>query len=354
MTLTESLSSDARRQTALLLAVWVPICILAYMVGMQPYASGYGFVRFSILGIAATQWSGPEWEHCGLVPLACAFILYLDKERLEKIVPRPSGWGLVVAALGFLVFWAGYRVDNYYIGYASVQILLTGMILTVLGWQFLWALIFPLFFLTFMWPLVFLESVVAVPLRLIMSEYSVVVLNFIGIPAIRNGSQILSAPESLGGFGVKSAGALFSVDVADPCSGIRSLFALMMVSALYGYFTMTSWWKRLVLFIFAVPLAVLGNLCRILMLTIGTLAFGSKFAIGEGGGLEEPSTFHMFSGFLVFGVALAGMIGVQKLLDLNPAEIIQNFRNLGADRKIAAKVRAEKSDAKPVQHEDEY
>ena len=85
----------------------------------------------------------------------------------------------------------------------------------------------------------------------------------------------------------------------------------MMVSALYGFIAMDKSWQKWAVFLASVPLAVAGNFARIIMLTIGTIALGPETAIGT---LEEPTTFHMLSGFLVFAVALGGMLGVGWLL----------------------------------------
>jgi exosortase/archaeosortase family protein len=158
---------------------------------------------------------------------------------------------------------------------------------------------------------------------------------------VRSGTAIISAPVPQ--LGIR-AGEQFAVDIADPCSGIRSLFALMMVSALYAYYmvrTETGFriqdsgfgkkgarfplplsilqacvkhWRRWLLFACSVPLAVLGNLVRILALTFGTILFGSEFAIGKNA-LTEPSFFHMAAGYLVFAVALGGMAGIGWLLN---------------------------------------
>lgn len=336
-----------RRTYALLAAVWIPACIVVYLVAMQPYATGYLYVRWPILLFAAGQWKSPDWEHCGLVPLACAFLLYLEKDRLAKTPIRSSAWGIPITFLALFVYWAGYRVNNVYLGYASIQLVLAGMIVTVLGWQWMRVLLFPWLFLIFMWPLRFLGEDLAFRLRLIMSEASVQTLNLIGIGAIRNGTGILSAPEVLAGIEYLKAGQRFQLDVADPCSGIRSLNALMMVSALYGYFTFQSAWRRGVLFAAAIPLAVLGNLVRILMLTIGVLVFGQEFAIGKG--LEDPSRFHSAAGFLVFGVALGGMLGVQKILEWRPRR--RKTSEESADKELKE---AKKSDEKPIISDDAY
>ncbi|MFZ4387861.1 MAG: exosortase/archaeosortase family protein, partial [Chthoniobacterales bacterium] len=130
-------------------------------------------------------------------------------------------------------------------------------------------------------------------------------------PCLQQGTAIVSAPDFAAGL---AAGQRFAVDVANPCSGIRSLFALMMVGALFAHFTLKGAWRKWILFLCTPPLAVMGNLARILMLTIGTVAFGSDFALGKNP-LEHPSWFHMTAGYLVFIVALCGMMGIGSLLN---------------------------------------
>lgn len=306
-----------------ILYIWIPACILAFLMGAIPYATGYGFERITMTLMMRELWKLPDWEHCFLVPMAIAFIVYEMRDRLVVLKPQPSMLGLPVLLGGLFLYWAGQRVDNQYVGYASMQILVAAWILLALGWRFMLTLAFPWLFLVFLWPLLFLETYLAFPLRLIMSEASVNALNFIGIDSVKVGTAIISAPDTLANL---PAGARFSVDVADPCSGIRSLFALMMVSALYGFFVFKSWWKHALIFALSIPLAVLGNLVRILILTLGTLVFGADFAIG--GGLEDPSTFHMFAGFFVFAVALGGMLIIGWLLNFSFTDWIRKMRTL--------------------------
>jgi exosortase len=185
---------------------------------------------------------------------------------------------------------------------------LGALILWFFGWDFFKWIAFPYLFLFFAWPMPFLDMV-AFKLRVLMSAFSHGFLNLIGIEAIRVGTAIVSAPDF--SYGIPQ-GAKFSLDVADPCSGIRSLFALTMVTALMAYFTQNKIWKQWVLFICAVPLAVAGNFVRILMLTFGTLLFGSEAAIGT---LEHPSFYHMLSGYVVFIIALGGALVIGWLLN---------------------------------------
>jgi eight transmembrane protein EpsH (proposed exosortase) len=307
-----------------LVAGAVLVVVLGLLYAFNPYASGYGAYPVSVLHFASQLWKGEDWQHCYLVPLAVAAMVYYKRRDLHPEDLGTSWAGLAIAVFGLATYWLGFRADNIYLGYASFQILTGGLLLWMCGWKWFKTLFFAWAFLVFLYPVPFLDNVVAFPLRMIMSQASVTVLNLLGISAIKSGTAILSAPEILPGFKELKAGERFSVDVADPCSGIRSLFALMMVSALYGYFTQPGLWRKVVMFLCSMPLAVLGNLARILMLTIGTLLLGSDVAIGPP---DDPSTFHMLAGFLVFGVAIMGLIGIGRLLNMDWPQALAKCRS---------------------------
>ncbi|MGA0111188.1 MAG: exosortase/archaeosortase family protein [Chthoniobacterales bacterium] len=274
-----------------------------------PYASGYGATRATMFEFMGWIWkNNPEWEHCWLVPLAVIGLIYYRRKSLAALPVQGAWLGLVALFGSLFVYWVGYLADNIYIGYASLLAFTGSAVLWFLGWRWLMALAFPIAFLAFMFPLPFMDNFLAFPLRIFMSNVSVAFLNLIGLSCLQQGTAIVSAPDFAAGL---AAGERFAVDVADPCSGIRSLFALMMVSALYGYVAMDKPWQKWVVFLSSIPLAVAGNFARIIMLTLGTIALGPEVAIGS---LEEPTTFHMISGFLVFAVALGGMLGVGWLL----------------------------------------
>ena len=279
------------------------------LFGWFPYASGYGSTRASMFEFMGWIWkNNPEWEHCWLVPLAVIGLVYYRRQALAALPVRGSWLGLAALLGSLFVYWVGYLADNVYVGYASLLGFVGSAVLWFLGWRWLMALAFPIAFLAFMFPLPFMDNFLAFPLRIFMSNVSAAFLNFIGLSCLQQGTAIVSAPDFAAGL---AAGERFAVDVADPCSGIRSLFALMMVSALYGYIAMDKPWQKWVVFLSSIPLAVAGNFARIIMLTLGTITLGPEVAIGS---LEEPTTFHMLSGFLVFAVALGGMLGVGWLL----------------------------------------
>lgn len=319
----QALPTPAPTTAALLPIVLGALIILSAIIAMAagiPYSMGYGDVRVPIWSNVVVFWNTDEWQHCWLVPLASAFVIWQRKDQLLATPVRGSWFGFVVIAFSVFCFWAGYRTDNFFAGVGAIWIFIAGGILAIFGWQWGKLLLFPWAFLFFALPLVFLEEMIAFRLRLLMSTASVHLLNFFGFGAVQQGTAILSAPNALLG---TPAGAGFSVDVADPCSGIRSLFALTMATALYAFFMVKPVWKQIFLFLCAIPLAIAGNMARILMLTVGTIAFGSEFAIGS---LEHPSTFHLGAGFLVFIVAFAGMIGIGTLITMDWAGTITVLR----------------------------
>ncbi len=302
-------SSPAKPEITWTVAGVVTAVALVVMFGVVPYSFGYGSRALPLSGMLWALWNDSgDWQHGMVVPLICAGLIYWKRRELAAIPIRGDTWGVLPLLLSLFLFWAGYKSGVQYIGFASAQLLIASLVIWFLGWRFFKAVMFPWAFLGFMWPFIFLEQMIAFPLRIQMAGLSHVFLNLVGVETILNGSGILSAADPAAGL---AAGERFQVDIANPCSGIRSLFALTMISAIYGYIMLRSNWKRWLFFLLAVPLAVFGNFCRILMLVFGTMHFGAKFAIGS---LEHPSTYHLCAGLLVFAVALMGMVALARLL----------------------------------------
>jgi exosortase len=280
------------------------VCLAGCFIlfGVLPYAFGYGLVQVSLFQHAIGGM---------FVFPVVAFLVYWRRKDLAKIPIQGSWLGLPVLLLAVFLYWIGYLSDLQQIGFLSVMVFLAGFVIWFLGLRFFGAVFFIWAFLIFVWPFPFLEEYVAFPLRMLMSELSGRFLNVIGVPTIREGTAIFSSPDLIAGI-VK--GARFSVDVADPCSGIRSLFALTMISALYGILSFRKWWQILIVFLVVFPFAVFGNFCRIVMLTFGAMWLGADFAIGTP---EQPTWYHMGAGFIVYIASLLGVLGVGWLVGRN-------------------------------------
>lgn len=287
---------------------------LLLLFAVVPYQHWYFKARVSVLaGWAQVVWRDDEWWFCLLVPALTGWLVYRQRRELRSLPLAGSWWGLPLLLAALFLYWAGYKVDTGYPGFVSAQLTLAALVLLIGGARWLRALFFPWLFLAFMWPMFPLEERLAFPLRQMTAAASGFFLNLAGLDVVRVGTALYSAAEPLLGL---AQGDLFRLDVEEPCSGIRSLFSLMMVSALYGYLTLRAPWARLALFLSAIPLAMLGNFARMVLLTVAARWFGSDFAVGRNlDGHQEMSFFHTLAGFAVFAVALGGMFALGSLLE---------------------------------------
>lgn len=288
--------------------------VFALLFVFWPYQQWEFGRRFSLLqGWAKWVSKYADWNFCLLVPALVGWLVWLRRDELRRLPWKGDWLGVLPLCAGLFFFWLGYKADTGYPGFLAVQFVLAGMILLVAGRAWMRALFFAWLFLFFTWPMQPLEDSVASPLRPRTAAMAASLLNVIGVPAVNEGSALQSAPDISTGSAV---GEAFSLDVDAKCSGINSLFALMMISALLGYLALKQPRSRLILFACAVPLAVAGNVVRLLLLVAGTLTFGSDFAVGRRiADHQEMSPYHTFAGFAVFGVALAGMFALCWLLE---------------------------------------
>jgi len=296
-------------------ALWAEVAVaFAVVIGLYgfiPYNFGFESKARSVFEMLQRFWTDPstaDWHHGMIVPLISVGLILHRAKELEKVVIQPSGWGVLGVVAALALFWVGYKIDITIVGFLSLQMMIGGLILWLFGWEMMKAVAFPYAFLMFAYPFYFLDTIVAFPLRGLMCQMSQFFLNLVGVDTLRVGTALVSAPDYAKGL---AQGQRFALDVATPCSGIRSLFALMMVSALYAHLTLQKGWQKWVLFLLSPALAVLGNFARMVMLTLGTILLGSAVAIGTE---EHPTTFHMAAGFFVFVVALGGMVGVSRIL----------------------------------------
>ena len=293
-----------------LLHRWLlPLATLAILflslLFLIPFASGYepvkvplGILLWKVCMAGQNSHVTLDFSYCLFVPVIVGYLVY---QRAEKIVDLPihgNNAAMGFVAFSLLLYWLGLRTEMQVLGYAAMQFLLAAGILWLWGGEVFRAVLFPWAFFAFFWPLPFLDTTVAFPLRMIMSHLAFDILNVVGIPSVQSGTALLSAASPEAGL---KLGDRFKIDIADPCSGIRSLLALMMISALYANLMLPKLWQQWVVFLAAVPLTVIGNLSRVLILITGSILFGTPFAIGT---FENPSTFHEGAGFMVYAVAL--------------------------------------------------
>lgn len=312
--MSESPPASAAPNPGLSKLVWgIGGLIVLALAVLWPYQHWQFEYRSSIvMGVVNKALADSEWVYCLFVAPLVGWLVWRMRDDLKKLPLNGSWLGVPLLLVAMMVYWAGYKVDTGYPGFMAVQLTTLGLILMLGGKHWLKWLIFPWLFLMFMWPMEPLETRLAFPLRILTAKASSGFLNLVGMDVVRDGTGLHSAADAARGL---AQGDLFKLDVEEPCSGIRSLFSLLMISALYGWISLKAWGPRIVLFLSAIPLAVLGNFVRMILLTLGSRWFGVEFAVGRNiEGHQEMSPFHTLAGFAVFGVALAGMFALATIL----------------------------------------
>jgi exosortase len=248
------------------------------------------------LGRLVAQWRhDPNFSHGFFVPVFAAFVLWQERSRLSAIVPRPSWAGLFFVAVGLAVLVIGQLGAELFLSRVSLLIVLAGLVILFLGWKFFRAVLFPWAFLLLMIPIpTIVFNQITFPLQILASKVASATLPLLGVPVLREGNVITLGEMSL--------------EVADACSGIRSLMSLATLAVIYGYLTERTNARRVLLALASVPIAVLANGLRIVITGLLVHYWDPEKALGF---------FHEFQGWLVF-VASLGMLylfhGAMRLL----------------------------------------
>jgi len=253
----------------------------------------FGLLYQDVIAKLVRDWAHDDNYSHGflIVPLA----LYLCWERRAKlaVLPiRPSLFGLLCIAGSILVLMAGVLGAELFLTRVSIIGTIAGTVLFLFGWQHLRVLAFPIAFLLLMVPLpAIIFNQIAFPLQLLASRVGEATLSAADIPVLREGNVIILAHTTL--------------EVAEACSGIRSLISLLTLGIIFGYFSDSRAAARWAIALVTVPIAVFANGVRVAGTGIAAHYYGPAAAEGF---------FHTFSGWLVFLVAFALLVIFQRLL----------------------------------------
>jgi len=265
-----------------LLAVWIA---LFHFVGNSVF--GYIDTPSLLTWLYAVYRGSEDDSHGALVPIVILILLWWKRGELESI-PKKLWWpGLALVLFALLLHVAGYVIQQTRVSAAALSFGIYAM--TGLVWGPLWLkrTFFPMFLFVFCIPISSVSDFITMPLRMIVSKISVAIAHGpLGIDVIREGSMIFDPRHT------------FQYDVAAPCSGMRSLVALLAISTVYGFLTFKANWKRGLLILSALPFAVAANVVRVTTVIVAGEAFGQQ----AGAFIEQKL------GFLTFAVAIGGML----------------------------------------------
>ncbi len=233
-----------------------------------------------------------NYSHGFLVPLIAAYFLSQNWQELNSTPLRPSNAGLLVIIGSLLLLSLGFIGTEYFTMRSSLVFLLAGIVLYWFGWAVLRLASLPIAFLIFMVPLPYIVyDSLAFPLKLLVTKASVVVLKILTIPVVSEGN-IIMFPQTV-------------LEVADACSGLRSLMSLVTLAVALAFLTQKTTLKRTLLIVSSVPVAIVTNMFRVI--TTGVLANRYGAAAAEG-------FFHEFAGLAVFALAMVILFGESAIL----------------------------------------
>jgi exosortase len=254
-------------------------------------AGALALLYADVLAGLARQWShDSDYSHGFVVLPLAAYFTYQRRSRLSATPAQPSTWGLAVVCVGFVIFAAGVAAADLFLARISLLPVVAGCVLFLLGPAHLRVLLFPLLFLTLMIPppaIVFNE--VTLPLQLIASHAGELALRTAGVPVVRDGNVL----ELVG----------MRLEVAEACSGIRSVVALLMFAVTFSQFSGPSRLQLLVLAVATVPVAVLTN---------GARVAGTGLAAHVWGPVAATGFLHTASGAVAFCSAVLMLVAVAR------------------------------------------
>jgi exosortase len=256
-------------------------------------AAALAWLYAGTLSSLVRQWASDDNYSHGffVVPLALFFV-WERRAALRAAASRPSVLGLFLIIGSLLLFVAGLLGAELFLARVSVIGVIAGAVLFVWGREHFRILRFPIAFLLLMIPLpAIVFNQIAFPLQLVASNLGEMVISAAGVPVLREGN-VLQLPAR-------------TLEVAEACSGIRSLVSLTMLGIVLGYFTERRLPERVVLAVAAVPIAIIANAARVAGTGLASQWISPAAADGF---------FHTFSGWLMFVVAFASLILVQRAM----------------------------------------
>ncbi len=236
----------------------------------------------------------PDFSHGFLIPFFVAFLVWDKRATLRNTPVRPSWAGISLVTFALFLLLTGLFGADLFLSRFSFVLLATGVIWTLIGRQMLGHTKFMLFVLLLAIPLpAVLFNQLTFPLQILASELASALLPLAGVPVLREGN-VIQLPA-------------MALEVAEACSGIRSLMSLFTVAVIYGYFLERSTARRTILALASIPIAVAANAMRI---------FGTGLCVQYWNPDKAIGFFHEFSGWLMFVISLGLLYLVHLVMHL--------------------------------------
>jgi exosortase len=224
-------------------------------------------------------WNEPDYSHGFLVPLCSAYLLWRRRDSLRQISPNPSWIGMILLCASLGVLFIGSLGAELFLQRISLLGVIIGLVVWLHGWTMVRAAAFPLALLLLMIPLPgVIYYQIVIPLQVLASQLATWTLHLINLFPVQREGNVIVLPST-------------SLEVAEACSGIRSIFSLLTITAIYAYLAEQNNLIRWILCLLVVPIAVAGNAMRVVFAAISAELAGASAVEGWS---------HLLSGLFLF------------------------------------------------------
>lgn len=251
-----------------------------------------GLYKPVVAGMVTDWYRDDNYSHGFLVPLIAGYFVRERWNILKTAPVVPSNIGLAVIGFAFLQLIIASLGNEYFTARSSLVVLIAGMVLYFFGSEIFKLTRLPILYLLFMVPLPYIVyNALALPLKMLVSWVSVGFLKLIGIVVVRDGNIIMFPNITL--------------EVADACSGMRSLISILALSTAYAFFLQISDAKRCIIVGSSIIIALTTNSLRVIITGLLANYYGAAAAQGF---------FHEFAGMAVFVLAMIMLISLGMML----------------------------------------
>ncbi len=277
-----------RREPLSALLIATVIATFVYFFGFAPL-----FIRGTFMNgtSSVVAWAWQAWsptanqEHSRLVPLIFLWLIYYHRKEIAAAPKKGSNTGLVFVGMGIALFLLGARCLQPRLALSSLPFLIYGGVFYLWGKQVARIILFPCAFLIFLIPFGAIEQ-------------ATFRLQFVITSAIGFLSRLAGLHIDAVGTTLTATDGRFNFMIAEGCSGIRSLTAMAMITAIFVHLTQDRLWKKIVIFAFSIVFAVVGNIGRLFSVVLVAKFIDPNLAAG---------IYHDYSGWFFFPIALLAM-----------------------------------------------
>jgi exosortase len=256
-------------------------------------AGSFALLYHHVLAKLVHDWYVDEnYSHGFLIIPIALYLVWERRKKLREAARAATLGGLIIVLGSMALLLAGILGSELFLTRISILGTIAGTVLFLYGWNHLKILLLPIAFLLLMIPIpAIIFNQITFPLQLLASRFGEMALLACQIPVLREGNVINLANTSL--------------EVAEACSGIRSLISLLTLGIVYGYFTDSRIWVRIILALGTIPIAIAANGIRVAGTGIAAHYYGPEAAQGF---------FHSFSGWIIFVAAFIMMFILYRVI----------------------------------------